>query len=216
MNVAPLVVRNAAELDRPTPPKSSPRMSCVDAVLGTGFRPPVSALYAAAIARMNASAAPVVAVDIPSGADADAMQPQQGTIARADAVVTFTAPRPAHVFAALTNGPTVIAPIGSPPEAITSELGLPSQHSGGFFGPAPASPARKQQRQLRTCTRHRRIARQSGRGCDGRILRSARGRGPFHRGDAEIRARDRCQFSSRINDRAARRNRRWNDRYARP
>ncbi len=47
-----------------------------------------------------------------------------GVIARADAVVTFTAPRPAHVFAALTNGPTVIAPIGSPPEAITSQLGL--------------------------------------------------------------------------------------------
>ena len=44
--------------------------------------------------------------------------------ARADAIVTFTAPRPAHVFAALTSGPTVIAPIGSPPEAIVSQLGL--------------------------------------------------------------------------------------------
>jgi ADP-dependent NAD(P)H-hydrate dehydratase / NAD(P)H-hydrate epimerase len=41
--------------------------------------------------------------------------------------VTFTAPRPAHVFAALISrpsGPTVIAPIGSPPEAIVSQLGL--------------------------------------------------------------------------------------------
>jgi len=38
--------------------------------------------------------------------------------------VTFTAPRPAHVFAGLTSGPTVIAPIGSPPEAIVSQLGL--------------------------------------------------------------------------------------------
>ena len=28
----------------------------VDAILGTGFRPPVSPLYAAAIGRMNASA----------------------------------------------------------------------------------------------------------------------------------------------------------------
>jgi hydroxyethylthiazole kinase-like uncharacterized protein yjeF len=44
--------------------------------------------------------------------------------ARVDAVVTFTAPRPAHIFAALTNGPTVIAPIGSPREAVVSELGL--------------------------------------------------------------------------------------------
>src|SRR5208283_6160441 len=96
----------------------------VDAVLGTGFRPPVSPLYAAAIAKMNASRVPVIAVDIPSGADADALQPQRGTVARADAVVTFTAPRPAHVFAVLTSGPTVISPIGSPTDAIVSESEL--------------------------------------------------------------------------------------------
>jgi ADP-dependent NAD(P)H-hydrate dehydratase / NAD(P)H-hydrate epimerase len=70
-------------------------------------------------------------VDIPSGADADAMkaaadsrQASDRIQARADAVVTFTAPRPAHVFAELTGGPTVIAPIGSPGEAIVSKLGL--------------------------------------------------------------------------------------------
>ena len=71
----------------------------LDAVLGTGFKPPVSGLYAEAIAIMNASQVPVVAVDIPSGADADAMGPQSWDgFARADAIVTFTAPRPAHVF----------------------------------------------------------------------------------------------------------------------
>ncbi len=108
----------------------------VDAVLGTGFRPPVSDLYGAAIRRMNGSLASIIAVDIPSGADADAMsapdagggshatQTQQGIVARADAVVTFTAPRPAHVFAELTGGLTLIAPIGSPAEAISSELAL--------------------------------------------------------------------------------------------
>jgi ADP-dependent NAD(P)H-hydrate dehydratase / NAD(P)H-hydrate epimerase len=96
----------------------------IDAILGTGFRPPVSGLYAEAIAAMNASAAPVVAVDIPSGADADVMGGQVGAVARADAVVTFTAPRPAHVFGMLTTGPTVIAPIGSPDEAVISSLQL--------------------------------------------------------------------------------------------
>jgi hydroxyethylthiazole kinase-like uncharacterized protein yjeF len=112
----------------------------VDAILGTGFHPPASPLYAAAIGKMNAASAPIVAVDIPSGADADAMRSasagdsssgagttvrdEVGDQARADAIVTFTAPRPAHVFATLTSGPTVIAPIGSPPEAIVSQLGL--------------------------------------------------------------------------------------------
>jgi NAD(P)H-hydrate epimerase len=96
----------------------------LDAILGTGFKPPVSGLYADAIAFLNASQVPVVAVDIPSGADADAMGPQKGTIARADSIITFTAPRPAHVFGSLTAGPTDVAEIGSPQEAIISSLQL--------------------------------------------------------------------------------------------
>jgi hydroxyethylthiazole kinase-like uncharacterized protein yjeF len=96
----------------------------LDAVLGTGFKPPVGGLYADAIAIMNASQVPVIAVDISSGADANGMKPQAGIIARADAVVTFTAARPAHVFGQLTNGPTYVADIGSPDEAIVSTLQL--------------------------------------------------------------------------------------------
>src|ERR1700756_1222743 len=96
----------------------------VDAILGTGFKPPVSGLYGEAIAILNASKGKVIAVDIPSGADADAMTPQQGTIARADGIVTFTAPRPAHVFSLLTKGPTYVASIGSPDEAVVSSLHL--------------------------------------------------------------------------------------------
>jgi hydroxyethylthiazole kinase-like uncharacterized protein yjeF len=96
----------------------------IDAILGSGFRPPVGGVYAEAIAKINAATAPVVAVDIPSGADADVMGDQTGAAARADAIVTFTAPRPAHVFGNLTTGPTVVAPIGSPPEAIESSLNL--------------------------------------------------------------------------------------------
>jgi hydroxyethylthiazole kinase-like uncharacterized protein yjeF len=96
----------------------------VDAILGTGFRPPVSGLYAEAIAALNASAAPAVAVDIPSGADADVIGEQVGGVARANAIVTFTAPRPAHVFGGLTQGMTSISPIGSPDEAVVSSLRL--------------------------------------------------------------------------------------------
>ena len=39
-------------------------------------------------------------------------------------MVTFTAPRPAHVFGHFTDGPTVVAPIGSPEEAVVSRLQL--------------------------------------------------------------------------------------------
>lgn len=96
----------------------------VDAILGTGFKPPVKGLYAEAIELLNQTAAPVIAVDIPSGADADAMTRQQGVIARASSIITFTAPRPAHIFSSLTSGPTWVAPIGSPDEAIVSSLQL--------------------------------------------------------------------------------------------
>jgi NAD(P)H-hydrate epimerase len=124
LTVSPLVAREAGELESPEALEMFSADLIVDAILGTGFRPPVSPLYAVAIKKMNASSTPIVAVDIPSGADADAMQKANEVVARADAIVTFSAPRPAHVFAGLTGGPTVIAPIGSPAEAIVSRLGL--------------------------------------------------------------------------------------------
>jgi NAD(P)H-hydrate epimerase len=136
VNVAPLIVRDASALESSDAAEIFAADVIVDAILGTGFSPPVSPLYAVAIAKMNKAAAPIVAVDIPSGVDADAMRPASATgssdvvssvvvnRARADAIVTFTAPRPAHIFAELTNGPTVVTPIGSPPEAIVSKLGL--------------------------------------------------------------------------------------------
>jgi hydroxyethylthiazole kinase-like uncharacterized protein yjeF len=112
----------------------------IDAILGTGFRPPVSGLYAEAIAILNTSDSPVVAVDIPSGADADVMGEQTGAVVRADAVVTFTAPRPAHVFGLLTTGPILVSPIGSPDEAIVSSLRLnviTAREVSPLIGPRP-------------------------------------------------------------------------------
>ena len=113
----------------------------LDAILGTGFKPPVSGLYGDAIAIMNASELPVIAVDIPSGADADGMTAQTGIIARAETIVTFTAPRPAHVFSLLTAGETAVAAIGSPEEAIVSALQLnviTPRYLARLIGPRPA------------------------------------------------------------------------------
>jgi ADP-dependent NAD(P)H-hydrate dehydratase / NAD(P)H-hydrate epimerase len=141
MGFMPVMATNADQLDADVAQAAFEADILLDAVLGTGFRPPVSGLFAAAIERMNAQKSPVVAVDIPSGADADAVKPQEGTIARADAVVTFTSGRPAHVFSALTLGPTLIAPIGSPPEAIVSSLKLNLITPGEIaplIGPRPA------------------------------------------------------------------------------
>ena len=114
----------------------------LDTILGTGFRPPVTGLYAEAIHALNSADKPVIAVDIPSGADADLMGEQTGTVARTDGIVTFTAPRPAHIFGGLTQGPTVISPIGSPDEAIMSSLQLnviTDQDIAPLLEPRPAN-----------------------------------------------------------------------------
>lgn len=122
--VKPVTAVSREDLDAPEAQAILQSDVLLDAILGTGFRPPVSGLYAAAIAAMNSGSVPVVAVDIPSGADADVMGEQTGAVIRADSIVTFTAPRPAHVFGLLAGGPTTITPIGSPEEAVSSALHL--------------------------------------------------------------------------------------------
>ena len=99
----------------------------VDAVVGTGFKPPLKGLALAALEWVKGSKAPVLAVDLPSGWAADATEAAGILVFPSDAVITFTAPKPAHVFGQLTrrwDGGVVVAPIGSPEEAIASELGL--------------------------------------------------------------------------------------------
>ena len=51
MNIAPLIVREASALDSSDAAEIFAADVLVDAILGTGFRPPVSPLYAAAIAQ---------------------------------------------------------------------------------------------------------------------------------------------------------------------
>jgi ADP-dependent NAD(P)H-hydrate dehydratase / NAD(P)H-hydrate epimerase len=62
----------------------------------------------------------------------------------ADAVVTFTAPKPAHVFGQLTHRwdqPIVVAPIGSPEAAVVSTLNLDWAGSALAIAQAPRAAA---------------------------------------------------------------------------
>ena len=104
----------------------------IDAVVGTGFKAPLRGVAAVAQERVGRLAAPVVAVDLPSGWDADSVEQSAEGAFRADAVVTFTAPKMAHVFGHLASsrvsgdafGPVVVAEIGSPDEAIQFAGGI--------------------------------------------------------------------------------------------
>ena len=106
----------------------------VDAVVGTGFKPPLRGLAAAARDLIAGIKRPVVAVDLPSGWDADSTAQtsvDENGVAqafRADAVVTFVAPKMAHVFGHLTPGstfgPVVVAQIGTPVESMPASTEL--------------------------------------------------------------------------------------------
>lgn len=98
----------------------------LDAIFGTGFKPPPKGLYAQAIEMFAASLAPIVAVDIPSGLASD-MSPASAPAPHvpASAVVTFTAAKERLVLdPELSPAEIVVAQIGSPDEAVTSDLGL--------------------------------------------------------------------------------------------
>ena len=100
----------------------------IDAVVGTGFKPPLKGLALAALDWLKGSASPVLSVDLPSGWPADSTSGSiESPVFPSDAVVTFTAPKPAHVCGDLTrrwNQPIIVAPIGSPEEAIASSKQL--------------------------------------------------------------------------------------------
>jgi len=120
------VVETAAELERLNPARDADLV--IDAVLGTGFKPPIKGLALDALKWIMSRRGPVLAVDLPSGWPADATSATVDTpVFPADAVITFTAPKPAHVFGSLTRNwdqPIVVAPIGSPDDLLISELGI--------------------------------------------------------------------------------------------
>jgi ADP-dependent NAD(P)H-hydrate dehydratase / NAD(P)H-hydrate epimerase len=88
----------------------------LDAILGTGFEPPIEGLARKAVEVINTCKSPVLSVDIPSGAYSNSFLPgkAQGLMAQSDGVITFTAPKPVHVFGDVTQGPIAVASIGSP------------------------------------------------------------------------------------------------------
>jgi NAD(P)H-hydrate epimerase len=89
----------------------------VDALFGTGFRPPARGLAAAVIAAINGCARPVLAVDMPSGLSAD-HGTIEGPAVAATATVTLGLPKPGLLLhpAAGLAGRLWLADIGIPPQ----------------------------------------------------------------------------------------------------
>src|SRR5258706_15379010 len=121
----------------------------VDALFGTGLNRAPSGLHGEVIRSINALALPVVAVDLPSGANASSPEPFDPCV-HAAVTVTFAAPKLCHVFepAALACGEVIVADISIPhaaleDENVTLSLTTPADvrpHSGPRLAPTHKGP----------------------------------------------------------------------------
>lgn len=115
----------------------------IDAIVGSGFKPPLRKLAAAAVAAVNDAPGTVVAIDVPSGIDADSRTPIDatgGNMVFAHGVIALIAPKPAHVFAQLTAGPIGISEVGVQPAFVPGARGLDvltGRDVGVTFPPLP-------------------------------------------------------------------------------
>ncbi|HEU4339007.1 MAG TPA: NAD(P)H-hydrate epimerase [Planctomycetota bacterium] len=103
----------------------APRAVVVDALFGTGLNRDVAGPARSMIEAVDAldrAEHPVIAVDIPSGMDADSGLPR-GAAVRADVTVTMGLPKAGFLSpgAAAHLGILVIADIGHPPELIKGD-----------------------------------------------------------------------------------------------
>ncbi|MBI4279755.1 MAG: NAD(P)H-hydrate dehydratase [Armatimonadetes bacterium] len=91
----------------------------VDALFGTGFRGPARGAAAQAIEAANAAGPPILAVDVPSGVDADTGQ-VEGPCVRAAATVTMALPKVGLLIypGAEHAGRVYVSDIGFPPAVL--------------------------------------------------------------------------------------------------
>jgi NAD(P)H-hydrate epimerase len=94
----------------------------VDAIFGTGLNRAPSGFHADVIRGLAELRLPVLAIDLPSGANASSHEPFEPCV-QAEVTVTFAAPKVCHVFepAALYCGEVIVADISIPEIAIDDE-----------------------------------------------------------------------------------------------
>lgn len=96
----------------------------IDALFGAGLSRPLDGEAAAAVRALLERQAPVLAVDVPSGVDADTGK-VGGAVVRAERTVTFTRKKAAHVLypARAFCGDVEVASIGAPEDVVRTHLG---------------------------------------------------------------------------------------------
>lgn len=115
----------------------------IDAVAGAGFQLPLQGLDERAVEAINDAFGTIVSMDVPSGVDADSnesLHQSRANVVFCHGIITFIAPKPAHIFGQLTSGPISVSEIGIQPVLVPNRTGLnviTSQEVGIAFPPRP-------------------------------------------------------------------------------
>src|SRR5262245_22700066 len=126
LDLEPIWITNESDFERAEVQKALGADLILDAIVGTGFKPPLRGLAKRAVEAINDALGAVVSVDLPSGADADWNTPVHESAddtVFADGMVTFIAPKPAHVFGELGSGPIAVSEIGVQPALAPNQTG---------------------------------------------------------------------------------------------
>lgn len=143
LNLPPIWAPDLAAFDSAPVREALTADLIIDAVVGTGFKPPLRGLPQRAVQAMNNASGSVVSVDLPSGVDADLTHPAHESheeMVFADGIVTFIAPKPVHVFGDLTSGPIAVSAIGVQPALVPTQTRMDvitGQEVGIAFPPRP-------------------------------------------------------------------------------
>jgi hydroxyethylthiazole kinase-like uncharacterized protein yjeF len=127
LNIQPVWVADESDFDTKAVKEALGADLIVDAIIGKGLKPPLTGLAVKAVEAINDAFGTIVSVDVPSGVDADGKTPvHEGgdDVVFAHGIITFIAPKPAHVFGELTSGPIAVSEIGVPPVLVPNSTGL--------------------------------------------------------------------------------------------
>lgn len=127
LQLEPIWIGSEAEFDSGAVREALGADLILDAIVGTGFKPPLRGLARKAVEALNDAFGTIVAVDLPSGIDADSSTPIhqfEEPAVFSHGIVTFIAPKPAHVFGELTTGPIAVSELGVQPTLLDKATGL--------------------------------------------------------------------------------------------
>lgn len=127
LNLQPVWVADESDFDTEAVKEALGADLIVDAIIGKGLKPPLKGLAVKAVEAINDSFGTIVSVDVPTGVDADSKTPAHKSgddVVFAHGIISFVAPKPAHVFGELTSGPIAVSEIGVPPVLVPHSTGL--------------------------------------------------------------------------------------------